>query len=72
MGFFPSREIQCGMVKNTPEGWRLESRKNEEGEQLEGGGGGQHPRLVDALHLTMFQQSNTHSWQSFVSISNNV
>ena len=35
----------------SPESWRLESGENKEREQLQSGGGGQHPGLVDALHL---------------------
>ena len=39
------------MLLTPPECWRLESSENKEREQLESGGGGQHPGLVDALHL---------------------
>ena len=46
-----AKTIKLRRFWNTPESWRLEGWENKEGEKLEGGGGGQHTRLVDALNL---------------------
>ena len=34
-----AEKMPFGLILNTPESWRLEGSKNQEGEKLEGGGG---------------------------------
>ena len=59
----PGRELSKTIDKacnarDIPESRRLEGGENKERKKLEGGRGGQHTRLVDALNLKIFFEQN--------------